>query len=325
MTPTKLTDVLTRLLSGQWPAFVWGPPGIGKSSIVRGVAASAGLRLVDVRAPLLDPTDIRGIPVPDAGRAVWLPPSFLPRDGEGVLFLDELNAAPPLVQASLYQLTLDRAVGEYRLPAGWRIIAAGNRAQDGSIAFRMPSALANRFVHLECEPSAADWRAWAVGAGIHPLVLGFIATRPALLFDMSRAERGFPTPRSWHMLSDALHAFSGHGDLDDVAVGIVGEGAATEFLAYARSAMTEQAIAVIVADPERAELPASIGDVYALISWLAVHAGEAAIRRSAALLLPRLQPEMAVLLARDVLRRDARFALERAYLAFVKEHKDFLK
>ena len=123
---------------------MWGPPGIGKSSIVRQVAADKGLAILDVRAPLLDPTDLRGLPYVADGSAKWAPPAFLPQnDGsEGLLFFDELNAAPPLVQASLYQLTLDRRVGEYVLPDGWRIIAAGNRSEDAAIVFRMPSALA---------------------------------------------------------------------------------------------------------------------------------------------------------------------------------------
>src|SRR5205823_4197173 len=159
--------------------------------------------------------------------AIWCPPSFLPQPGQkpGLLFFDELNAAPPLVQASLYQLILDRRIGEYVLPPGWRIIAAGNRAEDASVTFRMPAALANRFVHIEYEIDFEDWRTWAVGAGIHPLVIGFISTRRELLFNMKTPERGFPTPRSWEILSDTLKAFGTARDAQDIFLGIVGEGA----------------------------------------------------------------------------------------------------
>ena len=127
MKPSRLKSVLSSLLKQRWPAFVWGPPGVGKSSIVREVASEASLDVLDLRAALLDPTDLRGIPAIEKGRAVWCPPSFLPKPGDrpGVLFLDEINAAPPLVQASLYQLVLDRRVGEYVLPDGWWIVAAG--------------------------------------------------------------------------------------------------------------------------------------------------------------------------------------------------------
>ena len=183
MKPSRLTTVLESLLAQRWPAFIWGPPGVGKSSIVRHIAAARGLPVIDLRASLLDPTDLRGIPAIEGGRAVWCPPSFLPKpeDKPGVLFLDEINAAPPLVQASLYQLVLDRRVGEYVLPDGWWIVAAGNRQQDRAVTFRMSSALANRFVHLELEPDVDDWRTWAIATGLDPLVVSFIGFRPALL------------------------------------------------------------------------------------------------------------------------------------------------
>ena len=139
MKPSRLESVLESLLDQRWPAFLWGPPGVGKSSLVHAIAARRSLPVIDLRASLLDPTDLRGIPAIEGGRAVWCPPAFLPhRDSPpGILFLDEINAAPPLVQASLYQLVLDRRVGEYELPAGWWIVAAGNRQQDRAVTFRM--------------------------------------------------------------------------------------------------------------------------------------------------------------------------------------------
>ena len=169
MKPTRVQEVLDNILKTRWSAFVWGPPGVGKSSIVREIADSKNWKLLDVRASLLDPTDLRGIPAIEDGKAKWCPPAFLPSgNSKGILFFDELNAAPPLVQASLYQLTLDRRIGEYTLPDGWRIIAAGNRAEDASVTFRMPAALANRFIHLDYEVDFDDWRAWAIREKVFP-------------------------------------------------------------------------------------------------------------------------------------------------------------
>lgn len=325
MTPTRVKELLEKLLIGTWPVFIWGAPGVGKSSLVRLVAKERNLPVIDVRAPLLDPTDIRGVPYIVDGKAVWSPPSFLPMGGEGILFFDELNAAPPLVQASLYQLTLDRAVGEYRLPDGWRIIAAGNRAQDASIVHRMPAALSNRFIHLEFEVSVDDWRSWAIQHGISPLITGFIGTRPDRLFDMQKVERGFPTPRSWHMLSDALRGFGDVSQSLDLIIGIVGEGAAIEFLGYVSSAMNEETIRSVIAEPETARLPAGVADQYALISYMAHKANEAKVRKAAGVLLLRFSPELGVLLARDMLRANARFAMEKGYLEFAARHKQFLQ
>ena len=161
MTPSQIVSALRSLLAIRQPAFLWGPPGVGKSQVVAQVARQNGLALRDIRAVLLDPVDLRGLPRISAdGRSVWCPPAFLPGPADperGIVFLDELNAAPPLVQAACYQLVLDRAIGEYRLPDGWSIVAAGNREGDRAVAYRMPSALANRMVHLDFTPDLEDW------------------------------------------------------------------------------------------------------------------------------------------------------------------------
>src|SRR3989344_1369249 len=142
--------------------FMWGPPGVGKSDTVGQVADAEGLRMVDLRLALMDPTDLRGIPVPEDGKAKWLPPSAPPPEGRGILFLDELNLAPPLVQSSAFQLVLDRKIGEYELPEGWCIIAAGNKAEQGANAYKRAPPRRNRFVHIDFEIDIDDWRSWAL-------------------------------------------------------------------------------------------------------------------------------------------------------------------
>lgn len=326
MKPSRAQAVIERLLTTRWPAFVWGPPGAGKSSIVRQIAEAREVPLIDIRALLLDPTDLRGIPAVEDGAARWYPPSFLPRseDIPGILFFDELNAAPPLVQASLYQLVLDGRIGDYVLPPGWRIVAAGNRAEDVSVTFRMPAALANRFVHIDFEIDFEDWRTWALGAGVHPLVIGFLSVRRELLFDMRQPERGFPTPRSWEMLSDTLRAFHSFAQAEDIFIGIVGEGAALEFLGYCRETISEEMIKAILADPEHARLPTKLSDQYAVISYIASQAQVAETRRAAAQLLKRLGPELAVLLLRDILRVAPRFVIDPSVRAFMGTHAELM-
>ena len=109
---------------------IWGAPGIGKSSIVQSIADKNNLTLIDLRISQLAPTDLRGIPVPSDDSASWLPPDFLPTSGKGILFLDEINMAPPAVQGIAQQLILDRKVGSYKVPDGWFIWSAGNRKED---------------------------------------------------------------------------------------------------------------------------------------------------------------------------------------------------
>jgi MoxR-like ATPase len=156
--PTDVTNALAALVPTRRPIYLWGPPGVGKSSLVKQAAESLKLDLIDVRATLLDPVDLRGLPRIDGESAVWLPPAFLPRFGEGVLFLDELAQAAPLVQSACLQLTLDRRIGKYELPDGWSVIAASNRSEDRAGTHRLISPLLNRFVHLDLEVSAEDWQ-----------------------------------------------------------------------------------------------------------------------------------------------------------------------
>jgi len=326
MKPSRVREVLTSILDTRWPAFLWGAPGVGKSAVVRQVAQARGLELIDIRAPLLDPTDLRGLPYFKDGFAVWAPPSFLPSksDSAGVLFFDELNAAPPLVQASLYQLTLDRRVGEYALPEGWKIIAAGNRAEDAAVVFRMPSALANRFVHIDFEVDFEDWVTWALKAEIHPLVQAFLRLRREILLDLRSMDRGFPTPRSWEMASDAVKVFGDAKEALDVLIGIVGEGAAMEFVGFCSRSLTEAHVDAILGDPEHAELPADLGELYALVAYVAARAKEDSVVTAAGRLLVRLNPELAVILARQIIFLRPEFSANPGFVRFLEKNRALL-
>src|SRR5476649_1729324 len=194
MKASQILNALRTLVRTRQPVFIWGEPGLGKSSLVKELAADLSIPLQDVRALLLDPVDLRGLPFlgPD-GRSKWPTPDFLPQGGSGILFLDELNAAPAMVQASCYQLVLDRKLGEYVLPDGWSIVAAGNRDSDRAVTSRMPTPLRNRFVHLDFEVDIQEWSAWAIQAKIRPEVIAFLRFRPALLSAFDRDNNAFPS------------------------------------------------------------------------------------------------------------------------------------
>lgn len=327
MKPSRVYEVAKSLLATRWSAFIWGPPGVGKSSIVKEVARDTKKELIDIRASLLDPTDLRGIPTIKDDIAYWCPPSFLPSDPDsrGIIFFDELNAAPPLVQASLYQLTLDGRIGEYVLPKGWRIIAAGNRAQDHSITFKMPAALANRFIHLDYEVDFEDWRKWAIGQDINPLVVSFLSLRQELLFKMEKTDRGFPTPRSWEMVSDILSTSEGNAvDNQDVLIGTIGEGATVEFVGFCQEALSLEAVKEILKSPDMAMLPQKLGDQYALISFISSMAKDSKILDAAGVILNRLSPELGVLLMRNLIQKFPKFASHKGALKFISTHKELI-
>jgi hypothetical protein len=229
MTPETLTNFLHRLVKHRlmFSTMIWGPPGIGKSSIVAQTAEAHNMQIIDLRLSQLAPTDLRGLPVADHEHGVsrWYPPEFLPRDGRGILFLDELNLAPPAMQGMAQQLILDRRVGNYVVPERWFVWAAGNRKEDRASVFDMPAPLANRFIHLTAEPHFESFKSYALERGIHEHILAFLAFRPALLHKLDPQQPAWPSPRSW-MIASQLYKVG----LDISHV--VGVGAAAEFSAF---------------------------------------------------------------------------------------------
>lgn len=309
MVPSHIVSALHTLLDIRQPVFLWGPPGVGKSQVVARVAQERGMTLCDIRAILLDPVDLRGLPrITPEGRSVWCAPGFLPGPDdpeEGILFLDELNAAPPLVQAACYQLILDRCIGEYRLPDGWSIVAAGNREKDKAVAHRMPTALANRMVHLEFEACLDDWLVWAQGAGIRTEVMAFLRFRPGLLhdFDPMVQARAFASPRSWEFLSRILGAAPGPDVEYELLQGTVGPGAAAEFLGFLQVWRDLPTVESILQNPSSAQVPSEPAAVYALCEALAQKATPETMPALAEY-AERLPAEFGVLLMRDAVCRD---------------------
>lgn len=214
------------------PMMIWSGPGIGKSSLIKQIAKEEGLKFIDLRLSLLNPVDLRGLPIVDRekGIASWVSPEFLPHDkkSSGILFLDEVNLAPFSVMAAGYQLILDRRIGEYSLPDGWKVIAAGNRAEDNSNVTKFPAPLANRFVHVELEPDEEEWRTWALKSNISEQIVAFLGKFPQHLYKFPKAgEHRFPTPRSWEYASKLFSSGLPIGSA-------VGDGVAAEFEAFIR-------------------------------------------------------------------------------------------
>lgn len=226
-TISSLTNSLNVLIENhvKHSVFIWGAPGIGKSSAVKQVAEEQDLKLIDLRISQLAPTDIRGLPYTKDGKAHFAPPSFLPTEGEGILFLDELNMASPSVMGIAQQLILDRQVGDYKVPDGWFIIAAGNRTEDRAAISQMPAPVANRFIHFHIDCTLDSWKEYAIAQGIDEKILSFLNFRPQLLYNFEKNQSAWPSPRSWEFADTLL---SVNLDIESA----VGAGAASEFYAY---------------------------------------------------------------------------------------------
>jgi len=268
--PSELVRALTLLYEARHPAHVWGSPGTGKSSVMAQVADSLGIQLIDVRAVLLDPVDLRGLPhINGGGRSHWAIPDFLPREGAGILFFDEANRSAPLVQNGLLQITLDRRLGEYRLPDGWCCMLAGNRESDGGGVTKLNSALSSRLTHLDLQVDMDDWCKWALSADVEPPVVAFLRFRPELLDKFDRTARAYPNPRSWSFVSRIVASHPDATVEHALFAGTVGEGAATEFSAFMRLYRTLPDMDAIIAKPDKAPVPDRPETLFAVASALA--------------------------------------------------------
>jgi AAA domain (dynein-related subfamily) len=267
--------LLMMLLDANDPVMLWGKPGIGKSEGVYQIAGRKAWKVIDFRLNIREPVDMRGIP--DLDRAtrttVWFPPDELPkveRDGpEGILFLDEINTASPQMMAVAFGLVLERRVGDYVLPPGWRIVAAGNRVADRAAAQRMPTALRNRFAHLYIEPDVNSWATWATANNVAPEVVAFVRLRrDDVLHVMPRGdENAFPTPRSLTKAAKFVNApkeyrlrlFAAH----------VGDAVAAELDGFIELYRSLGDLDDIVRDPDKAPVPQEPSARFAVCTGLA--------------------------------------------------------
>lgn len=303
MKPSQIKQALIHLTERKRPAFIWGPPGAGKSDIVREVAEHRGVELRDVRLSLMDPTDLKGLPtISGTGtkkQVSWAAPDFLPTKGKGILFLDELVSAPQSVQAASYQLILNRKIGDYELPDGWSVLAAGNRSGDRAVVHAMPSALANRFVHIDFDVDPDDWGLWAAKAGVSDLTRGFIRFRSDLLhkFDPGSNPRAFPTPRSWVFCDDVIQSGLSADTELELIKGTVGEGAAIEYIAHIKMAKDLPSVDEILMNPDTAPVPSSPASKYAICTALDKKANKSTIGRLLTY-MTRLEPEYQVVFMR---------------------------
>lgn len=275
----KVDNYLIKCYKKRLSVFLHGPPGVGKSAAIKRVTDKLGINCVDMRLTQMDAVDLRGLPILDASKKMtgWAAPEDLPRDGKGILFLDELNLAPPSVQHAAYQLILMRKLGNYSLPEGWVAFAAGNRVEDRAHVIQLASPLANRFVHINMGPPTAErWSEWAIQQHIDVRIVGFLRWKPELLFSFnpSNPSLAFPTPRSWEFCSSLIDGETDPVVLIDLSSMSVGKIAGSELVAFIEI-FSKINIQEVLKNP-RYKFPVDLGMLTATITAIAIHARKGA-------------------------------------------------
>lgn len=273
-TPSEAISAINALWPLRLSVMLWGRPGVGKSQLVAQLARARKAELRDVRLSQKTASDIGGLPALDHQnkQTTFYLPDFLPReDKPGILFLDELPGADEQTRIAAYGLILERKVANWILGDEWRIVAAGNRPEDGAISCNFGTAMNDRLVHLVVEPTAQDWLAWAMENDIAPEVMAFIQVRPDLLIgtpEMQRADHAImPSPRSWERVSQVWNNSIGKREREILISGILGDSTAHEFLTVADELKHLASVEKIISTPRRQlhkVIPTTINGLYGM-------------------------------------------------------------
>ena len=310
---SEMTNALDSVLLSKLTPMLVGSPGIGKSDIVKLTAKKHNLKLIDLRLAQSDPTDLNGFPTlqNDGTRMDYAPPTTFPLENldqipngyEGwLLFLDEINAAPPAIQAAAYKLVLDRQIGSHNLHKRVAIVCAGNKATDKAIVNRLSTAMQSRMIHLNLMVDTESWLEWANTHNVDHRVISFIKFRPELLhkFNLSHADNTFASPRTWEFLSKIIVDKKEFTKTDHaVLVGTVGEGPATEFRAFCDVYKDLPTIEDMLENPTLVNIPREPGHQYAMTTLISHHANDDTIE-ALMIVAKKLPIEFQVVVLKDI-------------------------
>lgn len=298
ITQTHILEAQQVALEADIPVLLWGPPGSGKTSAVNHLATEMDWPIETVMASLREPSDFAGLPVRTEVGVVLDPPSWGKRVAahpqRTLVFFDEVNTAPPATQAALLRVVLDKVCGDLYLGANVRFVAAANEASQAAGGWDLAAPLANRFCHLDWVVDARTVATGLVGSWPTPaplsirsewaeriphygsLVGAFLQVRPDLVEKVPDSEvvasKGWPSPRSWDRVARVLAVCDGSGISETarmlVVAGLVGDGAAAEYLNYERELDLPDP-ETLLANPERLALPTRLDQQYAVLMSVA--------------------------------------------------------
>lgn len=333
MRPSQVAVALNHLLKDQAAhrcvPVLWGPPGAGKSDVVRQAANALKMELVDMRLSEVDASEVKGIDMPDKKTqtlARYLPgyvDQIRLSKKPVVLFFDEFNSGHPSTQPPLYKITNDRTIGDYRLPDNVAIVLAANRETDRSITHKTSAALSNRLTHINYEVNADDLCNYAIDNNVHHELIAFFRFRPELIYKFDENSKAWPSPRSWIRANSMMRSGMPRTIEHELIAGIVGEGAAAEFSAFMDIYRDLPSIDTILLNPADTEVPKAPNTQFAITTALAERAAPDNVDRLFKY-VNRLPKEFQVVFARDATRRGSKIEGSKAFAKWAIDNADVL-
>lgn len=277
ITLAQCADLTKDVLKAGLVPNIQSSPGLGKSSMIYQIAEEYNLKVIDFRLAQSDPTDLNGFPtlIQDRTRSDYAPPLNIPIEGDEIpegysgwlLFFDEMNAAPPAVQAASYKIVLDRKVGDHNLHPKVAMACAGNLATDKAIVTRLSTAMQSRLIHFQVRVDNPTWIKWAIDNEVDHRVISFIRFRPELLhkFDPNHNDTTFPCPRTWDFMSRIIKPWEEvRPEKLPALAGTVGEGPALEFKGFTEVYSSLPSKEAILGAPEIISIPEEPSILYAI-------------------------------------------------------------
>jgi len=303
----------------------WGDPGLGKSDIAEAVAQDLGWEMVYADLATRDPADLGGMPWIENGRTIRCRPDWLPTDGSGILFLDELPQAGIANLNIAATLIREHRIGEHRLPPTWMVVCAGNHQHNRAGTTTMPSHVRNRLIHFEIEADANAWARWANARGIDPILIAYNRYRAQdFHHHFSPTDNAYPTPRSWTATHQVLRLDLPEPLSRACIDGVVGHSAGADFAGFRQLCASLPDVDAIIAEPDRGELPSDPMTSYALMGALSYRASAANLGAIVRYLDRLPEQEFSVVCMLDATARNPDLTLTGAYQRWAAAHGDLL-
>lgn len=214
----------------QRPVFLMGPPGVGKTAVMKQIADEMGVGLVSYSMTHHTRQSALGLPsivrksyggmeyavseytMSEIIASVY---DMIEESGtkEGILFLDEINCVSETLTPTMLQFLQYKTFGRHKVPEGWIVVTAGNPTEYNRSAREFDIVTWDRLKRIDIEPDFPAWRDYALKAGVHAAILTYLDAKKENFYRVLATVEGrrFVTARSWCDLSSMIYLYELNG------------------------------------------------------------------------------------------------------------------